>query len=177
MKKPLILFLNSSTKKYGINKIMKRHAKFFNNERFIEKDDYFKEVGKFLKDGDLKIDIENEDNIIEEFKFDVIKTQEANGLWPVNDKNIKLCNFNNKKEWEECIKINEKLFKDIFNMNIIEEILLNILFIHYLKEQKKVRFNLITKKCDFIASIPMRGSINSLNASVAAGIIIFEAVR
>lgn len=37
--------------------------------------------------------------------------------------------------------------------------------------------NLISKKCDFIASIPMRGSINSLNASVAAGIIIFEAIR
>ena len=34
-----------------------------------------------------------------------------------------------------------------------------------------------TKKCDFIATIPMKGSINSLNASVAAGIIIFEAVK
>ena len=77
----------------------------------------------------------------------MIKTQEANGLWFVNDKNIKLLNFNDKKEWEECIKINGKLFKDIFNMNIIEEILLNVLFIHYLKEQKKARFNLIIKKC------------------------------
>ena len=37
--------------------------------------------------------------------------------------------------------------------------------------------DLITKKCDFIASIPMKGSINSLNASVAAGIIIFEAIK
>ena len=37
--------------------------------------------------------------------------------------------------------------------------------------------DLITKKCDFIATIPMKGSINSLNASVAAGIIIFEAVK
>lgn len=36
--------------------------------------------------------------------------------------------------------------------------------------------DLVSKKCDFIASIPMRGSINSLNASVAAGIIIFEAI-
>lgn len=35
--------------------------------------------------------------------------------------------------------------------------------------------DLVYKKCDFIASIPMRGSINSLNASVAAGIVIFEA--
>ena len=37
--------------------------------------------------------------------------------------------------------------------------------------------DLVCSKCDFIASIPMRGSINSLNASVAAGIVIFEAVR
>ena len=37
--------------------------------------------------------------------------------------------------------------------------------------------DIITKNCDFIATIPMRGKINSLNASVAAGIIIFEAIR
>lgn len=36
---------------------------------------------------------------------------------------------------------------------------------------------LVKEKCDFIASIPMQGKINSLNASVAAGIVIFEAVR
>lgn len=37
--------------------------------------------------------------------------------------------------------------------------------------------NLTYKNCDFMASIPMIGKINSLNASVAAGIIIFEALR
>ena len=36
---------------------------------------------------------------------------------------------------------------------------------------------LVRESCDFVASIPMRGEINSLNASVAAGIIIFEAMR
>ena len=35
---------------------------------------------------------------------------------------------------------------------------------------------LIKEQCDFIATIPMKGKVNSLNASVAAGIIIFEAV-
>ena len=35
----------------------------------------------------------------------------------------------------------------------------------------------ITDSCDFIAQIPMYGKINSLNASVAAGIVIYEAVR
>lgn len=36
---------------------------------------------------------------------------------------------------------------------------------------------LVKENCDFVASIPMIGKINSLNASVAAGIIIYEAVR
>ena len=36
---------------------------------------------------------------------------------------------------------------------------------------------LVKEKCDFIASIPMKGSVNSLNASVATAVIIFEAVR
>ena len=36
---------------------------------------------------------------------------------------------------------------------------------------------LVKDNCDFIASIPMIGKINSLNASVATGIIIYEAVR
>ena len=37
--------------------------------------------------------------------------------------------------------------------------------------------DLITKKCDFIATIPMKGEVNSLNASVATGIILFEALK
>lgn len=36
---------------------------------------------------------------------------------------------------------------------------------------------LVRDKCDFIISIPMVGKINSLNASVAAGIAIYEVVR
>lgn len=36
---------------------------------------------------------------------------------------------------------------------------------------------LVKENCDFIASIPMYGEINSLNASVAAGIMIYEAVK
>jgi 23S rRNA (guanosine2251-2'-O)-methyltransferase len=36
---------------------------------------------------------------------------------------------------------------------------------------------LVRENCDFIAQIPMFGKINSLNASVAAGIMIYEAVR
>lgn len=36
---------------------------------------------------------------------------------------------------------------------------------------------LVREKCDFVVNIPMFGKINSLNASVAAGIIIYEVVR
>ena len=36
---------------------------------------------------------------------------------------------------------------------------------------------LVKKNCDFIASIPMKGEIDSLNASVAAGILSYEIVR
>ena len=36
---------------------------------------------------------------------------------------------------------------------------------------------LIQEKCDFTASIPMRGNIDSLNASVAAGVLAYEIVR
>ena len=37
--------------------------------------------------------------------------------------------------------------------------------------------NLVSKKCDFIAKIPMYGETNSLNASVAAGLMIYEIIR
>ncbi len=36
---------------------------------------------------------------------------------------------------------------------------------------------LVRENCDMIASIPMYGEINSLNASVAASVIMYEAVR
>jgi 23S rRNA (guanosine2251-2'-O)-methyltransferase len=43
-------------------------------------------------------------------------------------------------------------------------------------EGKGVR-RLVREKCDAIVSIPMRGKINSLNVSVAAGVVLFEALR
>lgn len=36
---------------------------------------------------------------------------------------------------------------------------------------------LVKEHCDYIASIPMKGDIDSLNASVAAGVLAFEVVR
>ena len=37
--------------------------------------------------------------------------------------------------------------------------------------------SLVIKNCDFVVSIPQKGKVNSLNASVAAGIIIFEILK
>lgn len=36
---------------------------------------------------------------------------------------------------------------------------------------------LVKEKCDFVASIPMKGDIDSLNASIAAGVLAYEIVR
>ena len=36
---------------------------------------------------------------------------------------------------------------------------------------------LVKEKCDLSAAIPMKGNIDSLNASVAAGILAYEIVR
>ena len=37
--------------------------------------------------------------------------------------------------------------------------------------------NLVKKNCDFLIKIPMKGNISSLNASVSAGIILYEVVK
>ena len=36
---------------------------------------------------------------------------------------------------------------------------------------------LLMSKCDFLIKIPMLGSVSSLNASVAAGVLMYEALR
>ncbi len=36
---------------------------------------------------------------------------------------------------------------------------------------------LVREQCDFLVSIPMRGRLNSLNASAAAAVVLYEAVR
>ena len=36
---------------------------------------------------------------------------------------------------------------------------------------------LVRESCDFIVSLPMKGRVSSLNASVAAGIVMYEVMR
>ena len=35
----------------------------------------------------------------------------------------------------------------------------------------------VKESCDFLVTIPMYGNLNSLNASVAAAVLMYEAVR
>ena len=37
--------------------------------------------------------------------------------------------------------------------------------------------DLTRKRCDFVVSLPTVGPVKSLNVSVAAGVVLFEAVR
>lgn len=37
--------------------------------------------------------------------------------------------------------------------------------------------HLVKQRCDFVVSLPMKGKVTSLNASVAAGVLMFEALR
>ena len=43
-------------------------------------------------------------------------------------------------------------------------------------EEKGIR-KLVAENCDFLAKIPMNGKIDSLNVSVASGILLFEVLR
>ena len=36
---------------------------------------------------------------------------------------------------------------------------------------------LVKEQCDFVLSLPMAGKVNSLNASVACGLMVYEAAR
>ena len=36
---------------------------------------------------------------------------------------------------------------------------------------------LVKENCDFLVKIPMKGKVQSLNASVSTGIVVYEAVK
>ena len=37
--------------------------------------------------------------------------------------------------------------------------------------------DLVRKNCDYVASLPMRGNVNSLNVSTASAVLLYEAIK
>ena len=66
---------------------------------------------------------------------------------------------------------------DVVNGSIVGEIKFPKKYAIIIGNEGKGMSELTKKSCDFIATIPMIGEINSLNASVSAGIMIYEVVR
>jgi 23S rRNA (guanosine2251-2'-O)-methyltransferase len=65
---------------------------------------------------------------------------------------------------------------DVEGTNYSEQNLTGPLALVIGSEGKGIR-RLIKEKCDFLVRIPLKGKIESLNASVAAGILMYEVVR
>jgi len=66
----------------------------------------------------------------------------------------------------------EKADKSIFNLELSGLDLAVVIG----SEGKGIR-RLVKEECDFLVSIPVVGEVSSLNASVAAGIVIYEIIR
>ncbi len=60
--------------------------------------------------------------------------------------------------------------------SVFEEDLTSPLAVVIGGEGKGIR-PVVRRECDFLVSIPMRGMVNSLNASVAAAVILYEVIR
>lgn len=93
-----------------------------------------------------------------------------------NVKIVRVVNINNliKKLKEKGIWI---VGTDMENSVSYEKIDYNIPIALIIGSEGFGMSNLTKKLCDFIARIPMYGKINSLNASVAAGIMIYEVLE
>jgi 23S rRNA (guanosine2251-2'-O)-methyltransferase len=61
--------------------------------------------------------------------------------------------------------------QDVFGVNLTGPLAIVI------GSEGKGLSRLVREKCDFLVSLPMFGRIGSLNASVAAGVILYEAIR
>ena len=67
------------------------------------------------------------------------------------------------------------LLDDGQNIALADDDVLLVIELDVYKRQGMTR--LVREKCDFLVSIPMKGKISSLNASAAAAILLYEAVR
>ncbi len=76
---------------------------------------------------------------------------------------------------EECglwvIGTSDKAEKNLYDMNFTES------FALVLGTEGKGMRRLVAENCDELVSIPMRGTVSSLNVSVASGVCCYEALR
>ena len=79
-----------------------------------------------------------------------------------------------KASFEEESKVEGTVLACFFNDNDEIPVLTNVMVIG--NEGEGVG-RLVREKCDMVAAIPMKGDIDSLNASVAAGVLAYEIVR
>ena len=82
---------------------------------------------------------------------DAINKLKNNGIW-IYGTSLDANNFYNQQDYNESIAI-------------------------VIGNEEKGISDLVKKNCDFLVKIPMKGNIESLNASVSAGIIIYEALK
>ena len=68
---------------------------------------------------------------------------------------------------------------DLWNFNRCRKMLLwpTIPLAIVIGNESKGISELVKKNCDFVVKIPMQGKITSLNASVSAGIVVYETLK
>ena len=92
--------------------------------------------------------------------------------------NVKICQVTNLSN---TIKYLKKKGFWIYGADMIGEDYSNITFALksclIIGNEGKGLARIVKDSCDYIVSIPMYGKVNSLNASVAAGILIYEMVK
>ena len=77
----------------------------------------------------------------------IILNQGMNGLWKISGESLSWFNFDFKK-WKEFLNNNKDKIKDIFEVDISEEVIFNLIVLDYIMKiaKGKTRFNLIIKK-------------------------------
>ena len=97
---------------------------------------------------DLYINKKNNENENNMKKEDVIiLNQGINGLWNISTKSLSWFNFDFQK-WKDFLNKNQNKIKNIFGVNISEEVIFNLIVLDYIMKisKGKTRFNLIIKK-------------------------------
>ena len=95
------------------------------------------------------------------------KIVDIQGYYNLKNEETRLCEV---EATGKVIEGDDKCVTD--KIKIIKEISKEEMYI--LGNEGKGNSELVRKSSDYIISIPMKGKINSLNASVAAGILIYE---